>query len=132
MDAEVTGSTKWIDMGGNLLFVVVLIVVVVGLVIWIASISARAKRMSAASDARIAAQLADFAANPPASKPFDEETPAERSEAVIAAASDEDETPAQIVSRTKAERLSELAQLHDKGAISDAELAAARAKILAE
>lgn len=119
-------------MSGNALFVVVLIVVVVGLVIWIASISSRARRMSAASDARLAAQLQDIAENPPATKPFDEETPAERSEAVIEAATDDDETPAQIASRTKAERLTELADLHGKGAISDDELAAARAKILAE
>ncbi len=70
-------------MSGNVLFIVVLIVVVVGLVIWITSISARAKRMSATSDARLAAQLQEIAANPPVTKPFDQETPAERSEAVI-------------------------------------------------
>ncbi len=119
-------------MSGNVLFAVVLIVVVIGLVIWIASISSRAKRMSAASDERLAAQLRDIAANPPATKPFDEETPAERSQAVIEAATDDDETPAQIAAKTKAERLTELSDLHAKGAISDDELAAARAKILAE
>ena len=117
----------------NVLFLVVLIVVVVGLVIWIASISARAKRVSAASDARLAAQLSEFAKNPPATpKPFDQETPAERSEQVIAMAEPGDETASQIASATKAERLAELADLHAKGSITDDELAAARAKILAE
>jgi hypothetical protein len=119
-------------MSGNVLFVVVLIVVVVGLVIWIASISARAKRMSAASDARLAAQLSELAANPPVDKPFDEETPAERSEQVIAAARDDDATPAEVIASSKEDRLTELEALHAKGAISDTELAAARAKILAE
>jgi hypothetical protein len=119
-------------MTGNVLFVVILIVVVAGLVIWIATISARAKRMSAASDARLAAQLQELAANPPATTPFAEETPAERSEQVIAMARDDDATPATVVSATKEERLAELAELHAKNAISDDELAAARAKILAE
>jgi ABC-type multidrug transport system fused ATPase/permease subunit len=119
-------------MTGNVLFVIVVIVVVIALVIWIASISSRAKRVSEASDARLAAQLAEFAANAPVTKPFAEQTPAERSEAVIEAATDDDETPAQIAAKTKAERLTELGELHDKGAISDDELAAARAKILAE
>jgi hypothetical protein len=124
---------KYTDMStGNILFVVVLIVVVAALVIWIATISARAKRMSAASDARLAAQLQSIASNPPVAKPFEQETPAERSEQVIAMAHDDDETPAAIAVSTKAERLVELSELHAKGAITDGELAAARAKILAE
>lgn len=123
---------KRIDMTGDVLFVVVLIVVVVGIVIWIATVSARAKRISAASDARLAAQLQDIANNPPVTKPFDQETPAERSEQVIEMAHDDDETPAEIVASTKAGRLTELADLHAKGAITDDELATARAKILAE
>jgi sensor histidine kinase regulating citrate/malate metabolism len=117
---------------GNVLFVVGLIVVVVALVIWIATISARAKRMSAASDARLAAQLQDIANNPPTTKAFDQETPAERSEQVIAMAGDDDATPATVVARTKEERLTELSNLHTKGAITDDELAAARARVLAE
>jgi len=116
----------------TILYVVVLVVVIVAIVIWIATISRRAKRMSEASDARLAAQLADFAKNPPATKPFDQETTAERSEQVVAMAEDDDETPAQIATATKESRLAELADLHSKGAISDDELAAARAKILAE
>jgi sensor histidine kinase regulating citrate/malate metabolism len=119
-------------MNSDVLFVVILIVVVVALVIWIATISSRAKRMSAASDARLAAQLQDVANNPPVVKPFDQETPAERSEQVIAMASDDDATPAEIVARTKEERLTELSALHAKGSITDDELAAARARILAE
>lgn len=120
-------------MLGNVIFVVVLVVIVVGLVIWIASISRRAKAASAASDARLAVQLQEAAKDLPATKPFSDETPAERSEAVIEAGTDpslvpEDATPA----ATKETRLSELAELHGKGLISDDELTAARAKILAE
>jgi hypothetical protein len=117
----------------NVIFVVILVVVVVALVIWIVTISSRAKRMSEASDARLAAQLADIARNPPTTpKPFAAESPAERSEQVIAMAEDDDETPAQVASASKESRLAELADLHAKGSISDDELAVARAKILAE
>ena len=119
-------------MTSDVLFVVVLIIVVVGIVIWIATVSSRAKRISAASDSRLAAQLQDIANNPPAAKAFADETPAERSEQVIAMARDDDATPPVIISSTKAERLTELADLHSKGEITDDELAAARAKILAE
>jgi uncharacterized membrane protein len=117
----------------NLIFLLVFLVVIVALVLWILNISARAKRVSAASDARLAAQLSEIAKNPPvAPKPFDQETPAERSEQVIAMAEPDDETPAQIAKSTKEERLAELADLHARGSITDDELAAARATILAE
>ena len=116
----------------NTLYIVGLVVVIIAIVIWISTISRRAKRMSDASDARLAAQLADIANNAPTTKSFDQETPAERSEQVIAMAQDDDETPAQIATSTKESRLAELADLHAKGSISDDELAAARAKILAE
>lgn len=116
----------------NILFLVVLVVVIVAIVIWIVTISARAKRMSVASDARLASQLQDIANNPLATTSFDQETPAERSEQVIAMARDDDATPAIVVSSTKEERLAELSELHAKGSITDDELAAARAKILAE
>lgn len=119
-------------MTGDVLFVVVLIVAVAALVIWIATVSARAKRISAASDARLAAQLQDIANNPPAARAFADETPAERSEQVIAMARDDDAIPPVIISSTKEERLTELSALHAKGSITDDELAAARAKILAE
>jgi hypothetical protein len=117
---------------GSILFVVVLGVVVLALVIWIATISSRARRIAAASDARLAAQLQEIASNPPATTPFAEETPAERSEQVIAMAEDTDETPAEIAATTKESRLDEIGGLHAKGLISDDELATARAKILAE
>jgi uncharacterized membrane protein len=119
-------------MTGDILFVVILVVIVVALVVWIATISARAKRIAAASDARLAAQLQDIANNPPAVKPFAQETPSERSEQVIAMARDDDATPETVVSSTKEERLTELSALHAKGSITDEELATARAKILAE
>ena len=116
----------------NILFVVILVVVVVGIVVWIAMISSRTKRMSAASDARLAAQLQHIANNPPVTKPFAEETPSERSEQVITMARDDDASSSAIVSSTKEERLVELSALHAKGTITDEELANARAKILAE
>jgi sensor histidine kinase regulating citrate/malate metabolism len=119
-------------MTTDILFVVILVVVVAAIVIWIAIVSSRAKRLSAASDARLAAQLQDIANNPPAAKAFADETPAERSEQVIAMARDDDATPPVIISSTKEERLTELSALHAKGSITDDELAAARAKILAE
>jgi uncharacterized membrane protein len=123
---------KRIDMNSNVLFVVVLIVVVAIIVIWIAMISARAKRISAASDARLAAQLQDMVNNPEAAKAFADETPAERSEQVITMARQDDAIPPVLISSTKEERLAELSDLHAKGAITDDELTAARAKILAE
>lgn len=119
-------------MNGDVVFVVVLIVVVVIIVFWIAGISARAKRISAASDARLAAQLQDMVNNPQAAKAFADETPAERSEQVIAMARQDDAIPPVIISSTKEERLAELSALHAKGSITDDELAAARARILAE
>jgi hypothetical protein len=104
----------------DIVFIVVVVVVVAVLVIWIAGISARAKRMSAASDARLAMELEGLAANPPAAvepgpKPPSLENPA---------------GPA--VPSSKEVRLQELTGLHASGVISDDELAAARAKILAE
>jgi cytoskeletal protein RodZ len=117
----------------NVLITVIFVIVVVAIVVWIVTVSLRARRASEASDARLASQLQMIADNPPAAKPFASETPAERSEAVVAAAEDptlvpEDATPASL----KAERLAELGELHAKGLISDEELATARAKILAE
>ncbi|HEY1529901.1 MAG TPA: SHOCT domain-containing protein [Galbitalea sp.] len=116
----------------NIVFLIVLVLVVVAIVVWIATVASRAKRMSAASDARLASALADIASNPPVAKPFDEESPAERSAQVIAMAQDDDEIPAQVAQKSKEERLTELSALHAKGAISDDELSAARAKILSE
>ena len=116
----------------TLVSLLVFVVVIAALVIWVALIARRARRASEASDARLAAQLAEIAKNPPAAKAFEDETPAERSEQVIAMARDDDATPAEVVNSTKAERLTELSDLHAKGNITDDELAAARAKILAE
>ena len=117
----------------NVIFVVVVIVVVVGLVIWIAIVSRRAKANAAASDARLAVQLQAAAQDLPATKAFADETPAERSAAVVEAGTDPDLVPEDATPpATKATRLAELADLHTKGLISDDELAAARAKILAE
>lgn len=117
----------------NVLFTVIFVVVIIGLVGWIVMVSVRARRANAASDARLAAQLQMIAAEPPKAKSFADETPAEKSAAVVAAAEDptlvpEDASPANL----KASRLAELGDLHDKGLISDEELATARAKILAE
>ena len=119
-------------MSGDVLFVVVLVVILVIIVLWIVAISARAKRISAASDARLAAQLQDMVNNPQAAKEFADETPAERVEQVTAMARDDGAVPPVIISSTKGERLTELSALHANGSITDDELAAARAKILAE
>lgn len=117
----------------GIVVVVIFIVVIVGLVLWIASISRRAKQSSAASDNRIAQQLQAAMADLPPTKSFADETPAERNANIIADGTDptldpEDATPAAL----KETRLAELADLHTRGLISDDELATARAKILAE
>jgi flagellar biosynthesis/type III secretory pathway M-ring protein FliF/YscJ len=104
---------------GDIVFIVAIVAVVAALVIWIATISARAKRMSAVSDARLATELQALAANPPAATPTEQENPSERAGQAAVADSKED-------------RLLELAELHSKSLISDDELATARAKILAE
>jgi hypothetical protein len=112
---------------------VIFVVVIVGLVVWIASISRRAKQASAASDDRVAMQLRAAMTDLPPTKSFADETPAERNANIIADGTDpaldpEDASPTAL----KATRLSELADLHTRGLISDDELASARAKILAE
>jgi cytoskeletal protein RodZ len=117
----------------DILFIVIFVVVIVGLVVWIASISRRAKQASAASDQRVAAQLQASMADLPKTKSFADETPAERSANIIADGTDaslvpEDASPGAL----KETRLAELADLHARGLISDDELATARAKILAE
>jgi hypothetical protein len=117
----------------DILFVVIFVVVIVGLVVWIASISRRARQASAASDDRVAMQLKAAMADLPPTKPFTDETPAERSANIIADGTDaslvpEDASPAAL----KETRLAELADLRTRGLISDDELATARAKILAE
>lgn len=120
---------------GSTLFVVVLVIVIVAIVVWIATISRRARSISTASDARLAAALQEVADNPPATKPFDAETPAERSADVIAMSRDDDDTTAQaasVAAATKESRLAELADLHARGLISADELAAGRATIIAE
>jgi FtsZ-interacting cell division protein ZipA len=103
----------------DIIFIVVIVAVVAALVIWIATISARAKRMSAFSDARLATELQELAENPPEVTPMDQVRASERVAQVT-------------VGPSKEVRLSELADLHSKSLISDDELAAARAKILAE
>jgi hypothetical protein len=104
----------------NIIFIVGLVVVIGGLVIWIATISARARRMSAVSDARLDAQLQNIADNPSIALSPPREAPTAQSASAAGSV------------KTKDERLAELAELHAKGSITDAELAAARAKILAE
>lgn len=115
---------------GDILFIVVIIAIVAALIIWIVTISARAKRMSTASDAFLAAQLEELAANPPAAT-IGLQAYGERSERVATAAGN-GASPRTGASSTKETRLTELAELHSKALISDDELATARAKILAE
>jgi hypothetical protein len=115
----------------NIIFIVAVIVVVAALVIWIVTISARAKRMSAASDAQLAIQLEELAANPPAAPLIGQQHSGERSESVMTTGDDDASSQTDAAS-TKEGRLAELAALHAKGVISDDELTVARAKILAE
>ncbi|HEX3680591.1 MAG TPA: hypothetical protein VHU90_12790 [Galbitalea sp.] len=103
----------------DIIFIVVIVAVVAALAIWIATISARAKRMSSAADARLATELQTLAENPPPVTPMSEISAADRAGYVT-------DGPSKEV------RLTELAELHSKSLISDEELAAARAKILAE
>jgi hypothetical protein len=103
---------------GDIIFIVVTAAVVVGLIVWVVVISARANRQSAASDARLAVELQALAADPPAPAPPSLEVPADGAQ--------------QTADSSKEDRLSELANLHSRGLISDDELATARAKILAE
>jgi hypothetical protein len=103
----------------DIIFIVVIVAVVAALVIWIATISARAKRMSTAADARLATELQALAENPPPVTPMSEISASDRGGQVT-------------VGPSKEVRLTELAELHSKSLISDDELAAARAKILAE
>ena len=102
----------------DITFIVVSVAVVAGLVIWIAVISARANRMSRASDRRLDTELQGLAANPPAPEPPSLTPPVEAA-------------PPEVPS-SKEVRLQELTGLHAGGLISDDELATARAKILAE
>jgi hypothetical protein len=113
----------------DIVFIVVIIAIVVALVIWIATISARAKRMSTASDALLAVQLEEIAANPPVATSLGQQASGERSERVMTAGGSSANNGA---ASTKEVRLTELADLHARGLISDDELATARAKILAE
>jgi hypothetical protein len=103
----------------DIIFIVVVVAVVAALVIWIATISVRAKRMSTAADARLATELQALAENPPPVTPMSEISASDRAGQVTAQPS-------------KEVRLTELAELHSKSLISDDELADARAKILAE
>jgi hypothetical protein len=117
----------------DIIFIVVFILVVAGLVLWIASISRRARQASAASDQRVAAQLQASMADLPKTKPFADETPAERNANIIADGGDPALVPeAASPAALKETRLAELGDLHSRGLISDDELATARAKILAE
>ena len=103
---------------GDIIFIVAIAAIVAALIIWIVVISARAKRMSAASDARLAVELEGLAADPPAPAPPGLTSPAD--------------SPQQTADGSKEDRLTELATLRGRGLISDDELATARAKILAE
>jgi len=113
----------------DIVFIVVVIAIIVALIIWIATIFARAKRMSGASDALLAVQLEELAANPPTTTSNGPQVSGERSEPVMTAG--ENSLKAGAAS-TKEGRLTELSELHAGGLISDDELATARAKILAE
>jgi hypothetical protein len=126
-------------MSVNLIFAIVFGVIVVALVVWIAVIYSRAKQVSDASDARLNARLYAAAATLPSESASDEDTrtPADSQPPLSKPAAPVVRypmpgSPDAAPSGPKDARLAELGDLHERGLISDGELAAARAKILAE
>jgi Short C-terminal domain len=123
-------------MSTNLIFAIVFGVVVIALVVWIVTIYRRAKQVSDASDARLNARLYAAAAELPTSSgdqalatpPRAVVAPVPDSVAPVPAPESADAAP----TGPKEQRLAELGDLHQRGLISDDELAAARAKILAD
>ena len=113
-------------MSVNIIFGVVFGVIVLGLVIWIVTIYRRAKGVSDASDARLNARLYAAAAELP------EVPQGPPTQAPTVAPNPQLATVDAGPSGPKESRLAELADLRSRGLISDEELAAARAKILAE
>jgi hypothetical protein len=117
----------------DIIFAVVFGILVISLIVWVVTIFRRANRVTNASDARLTARLYAAASELPT-------TTAEGGAESVAAAGPP-EMPQQNPllnpldappSGPKETRLAELAGLHDRGLISDDELASARAKILAE
>jgi hypothetical protein len=122
-------------MSANLIFAVVFGVIVVALVIWIAAIYRRAKQVSNASDARLNARLYAAAAELPTASDRDVGSDAAAQFAPSKSAAVGHPLPGSpdaAPSGPKVSRLAELVDLHERGLISDDELAAARASILAE
>jgi hypothetical protein len=121
----------------NAIFIVSSVIVVVGLVSWLLIFARRAARLSRASDIRLATDIASLA--PPATddKP---QVPASDTGSSIAwdtlpwsePQSASRPPAAQPAADSIEGRLAELSELHARKLISDDELAAARAKVLAE
>lgn len=121
----------------NAIFIVGTVIIVGGLVIWLVVFARRAARIARASDIRLATDIASLAAPDKDASP---QVPASDTGSSIAwdtlpwdqpqsAALDPVAEPA---ANTLEGRLAELKELHDRGLITDDELAAARAKVLAD
>lgn len=113
-------------MSGDVIFGVVFGLVAVGLIVWVVVIVLRARSVTGASDERLNSRLyaalnnlpQDDASIPKKLPPAPGKAPVDPADAAP--------------SGPKEARLAELSDLHARGLISDDELAAARAKILAE
>lgn len=126
-------------MAANILFGVIFGVVALGLIVWVIVIVRRARTITEASDSRLSARLY-AAANEPTEPdairgavPEPVEGAATKSTPAILTPVDSTTNPADVkATGPKEARLAELADLHERGLITDDELAAARSKILAE
>ena len=119
-------------MSANILFGIIFGVIAVGLIVWVVVIVRRARNITKASDSTLNARLYaavneqvkhDSVTGPTATK----STPA----ILTPVDSTTDPSDAKATGPKEA-RLAELADLHERGLISDDELAAARSKILSE
>ena len=113
-------------MSANLVFGIIAGLVAIGLIIWVVVIVVRARQVTGASEDRLNARLYAAMNNlPPNEASIPKPLPPKNGAPAAGSASS---SPVE----TKESRLAGLTDLHDRGLISDDELAAARAKILAE
>ena len=116
----------------DLIFTIVFAVIVLALLIWIVAIYRRAKRATDASDARLNARLYAAVSSLPETTGHAQTTSGAPQPDPVADALDGAPSIDATPSGRKDERLAELDDLHGRGLITDDELAAARARILAE
>jgi hypothetical protein len=121
----------------NAVFIVGTVIIVAGIAVWLVVLARRASRAARASDIRLATDIASLAAPDKDATPH---LPASATGSSIAwdtlpwdqPQSEAPAPPAEPAANTLAGRLAELNDLHARKLITDEELAAARAKVLAE